>query len=188
VVGFPALVAEPGSSGQVGVVVSAGPLALRQASPLAGRQLARHRPAQGADARHFPAGLQPLPMERGHIAEVVGKIRDILVAQLEVRSWLADRPILICCARQPTPHAAARHPEPARHRVHLGSREQPMPAQVDKPSHGALADRGRHMRLSAAWVGAAFHVSFTFRGQRWPEGHGTSSVYPSTGLRRGNLY
>jgi hypothetical protein len=51
-------------------------------------------------------------MEGGRVAEVVGEVGDIGVVQLKVRSRLAGKPPLLARARQPSPHAAARYPEP----------------------------------------------------------------------------
>jgi hypothetical protein len=94
-----------------------------------------------ADARPRLPDLQPLSVKRGHVAAVVGKVGEIFVAQLEVPSWLAGRSTFLRGARQPTPHAAASHPEPAGDCVHLSSREQPSSAQAEKPSHCALSSR-----------------------------------------------
>jgi hypothetical protein len=40
-------------------------------------------------ARHLPIRLQPLSMEGSHVADVVGKVGDILVAQLKLAARLA---------------------------------------------------------------------------------------------------
>lgn len=77
------------------------------------RHLLRYSPASAGATRT----TERPPRSCGLVAEVVDKIGDMLVAQLKLPLWLADRRTFIRGARQPRPHAAARHPEPAGHCV-----------------------------------------------------------------------
>ena len=79
-------------------------------------------------------------MEGGHVAEVVGKVGDIDVVQLKVRSRLPGKPPFLVGARQPSPHAAARYPQPCRHALYMCGREQATSAQAEKACHSALPD------------------------------------------------
>jgi hypothetical protein len=81
-------------------------------------------------------------------------------AQPKVPSRPANRPTFLGGARQPAPHAAAGHPEPAGDALHLGGRKQATPAQAAKASHSALPDLRPYVRLSAPRVSATSHVVY----------------------------